>query len=800
MLKNWFTTFLYQVKHNKLFTFLNVLGLSIGISSVFIAILYWEAEHKIDAWNPNKENVYQAHVELSGGEVWANVQAPLAPKAKSLDKNIQSYCYFNTYHDFHIVKYQSKKTFIEKILRTQSNFFDFFPFKIIHGSYSNYRKKGYLAIEKQTAQKIFGMSNPINKTIKILDEYWKVGLVYEKNENSSISGQIFLNNMQDRLKENTDDWGNYNYGLLLKLGNNNRLENTLNKINSLLFNNSTKRFAKSYGISPEEFVKKFGRVKFYLIPLKTLHFYKDCGSPFRPKGNIQFLKITLAISVLILLLSIINYSNHVTAVILKRTKEFGIRQIIGASKKNIFLQFLFETSIVILFSSLISLCITELLIKLIELKLSNYLIFNINENIEILIITIVSIIIISAIIPAFSLIKLDTNKLIRGEYSKGKNGSWLKNGLLVFQFVIAAFFLIGSSIVNKQLNFMNNKELGFKGDQIISISQYNYNFSTYEVYQKNKQQIEKIKGVESSAIGAFSIGGQANSTSSFQYKDHEIQGWSMPVVTNTMQFFDFKLKEGRYFDPNRSLDTVESVIINETCQKMMGEKNPIGKIIPWNEKELKIIGIAKDFHIAGLHAKIQPMLFFDFNTVPWMKCNFNFIYVKIKPTNMQATIARLEKYWKKNIEPDYPFRYEFVNKQFEISYKNYIIQQQIFSILNIIVITIALLGLFALSSYSIERRMKEIAIRKTLGAETKSLLFILSRQYIYFCIIGVLIAVFPTYFLLNMWLKNFVYRIEIDAWPFIFGFIILITLTLTIVISKAYLATKVNVLKYLRYE
>jgi putative ABC transport system permease protein len=194
------------------------------------------------------------------------------------------------------------------------------------------------------------------------------------------------------------------------------------------------------------------------------------------------------------------------------------------------------------------------------------------------------------------------------------------------------------------------------------------------------------------------------------------------------------------------------------------------------------------------------MAFFHFKTIDWMLQNVNTIYVKVEPKNIEQTISNIEKFWVKKIDTEYPFSYDFVDKRYARTFEKFIKMKNLFSLLNIVVVLIALFGLFALASYSIQRRMKEIAIRKTLGAETAVLLKELSKQYILFCVIGFLIALFPIYYLLTLWLENFAFRITISWVPFAVGFIVLLALTLVVVLSRAYAATRVNVLKYLKYE
>ena len=210
--------------------------------------------------------------------------------------------------------------------------------------------------------------------------------------------------------------------------------------------------------------------------------------------------------------------------------------------------------------------------------------------------------------------------------------------------------------------------------------------------------------------------------------------------------------------------------------------------------------VVKDFNLGNPGEPIPPMTFFHFKSVPWFTSLLNNIYITADPNTMQQTLGDIENLWTTKVDSEYPFVYDFVDKEYKRSYSSYVKQKNLFSLLNIIVITIALFGLFALASYSIERRMKEIAIRKTLGADTNVLLRELCKQYVFFSMIGLLIALFPAYYLLNQWLENFAYRISISIYAFIIGFTALLSLTLIVVLTRAYKATKVDVLKYLKYE
>lgn len=809
MLKNWINILLYHTKNNKLFTVLNVLGLSIGMAGLIFATLYWNEEQSYNAWNPNKERVFQVLSEISGENIWSSNPAALKPFLEK-HQDIESVLFTDNWYTTDKITYNGKKEIIEKIYNCENTFFKFFPFRFIYGdAVSALKDESSVAISEKKAESIFGHQNPVGKQIKFGDKILVVRGVYRLQGKSSVAPEMVINLMKEKINENKDQWGNYNFGLLLKLKDASKAANVKIYIENLFYQYKVLKEAKSEGVSPEDFIKKQGKTQQILESLSgsRLHSVVD-GMP-EGRGHYQFLLIMMSLSILILLLSIVNYINLATASAIKRAKEVGVRKIIGASKSNIVKQFIFETILTTLFSIFLALVIVELSLPYYNDFLGKTLVIHGGQFYMQLLIIFIITVIFTGIFPAVYVSNFKTLKVLKGNFGRSKNGVWLRNGMLILQFAIAAFFIIGSYIVSQQINFLNNREIGFKGNQVIRITYRKPDFDYKEKrigkklfgqYLVIKQELSKINGVEQVSNGAFTFGGTVNSSSSFSFNNISIQGQNMAIDFGMLDMMKIKLVQGRNLDERFASDTINSMMVNETALKMMKEKNPIGKTVNWNENKLKIIGVVKDFNIWGPQGKIPPMAFFHFKTIDWMSMNMNNVYVKIKSESMQNTIASLEKFWSKNVDTEYPFRYDFVDKEYARSYETYVKQKNLFELLNIIVILIALFGLFSLASFSIERQMKEIAIRKTLGAETNVLLIELSKQYIIFCVIGFLIAVFPAYYLLNKWLENFAFRIDVSIYPFLIGFVALLSLMLLVVLSRAYQATRVDVLKYLKYE
>jgi len=808
MLKNWIKIYLYQIRNNKLFTALNVLGLSTGIAGLIFAILYWNDEHSYNAWIPENDKVFQVINDLGDLNIWSSNIAQTGEILKQKSPQLESYCYLNDWYFGEIMSYKGKKEMIDKILDAQGNFFDFFPFEFIQGNPKTPVDPNSVMLSEETAKRLFADENPMNKQIQYSGRTLTVKGVYKITNKTSFEPMAVTNFVDGKLLENKDQWGNFNFGLMVKLKKPNDKQAVEKQIENIYFENRTRKWAKEAGMTPEEHEKKYGKTKAILEPLSEIRLHSLANGNPEGKGNYQFLVIMLGLSLLILTLSIVNYVNLATANAIKRAKEVGVRKILGASKNNIIRQFIFETILTSAFAILLALVIVELSMPLYNDFLNKQLVIH-SQQFYLQIIGIFVIIVFAAgIFPAVYVSNFETLKVLKGNFGRSKSGVWLRNGMLIFQFAIASFFIIGSYIVYQQVDYMSTKDLGFEGDQVLQISyrnvydwrQKDYMKNMVSKYETTRNELKKIQGVQQVSAGAFTFGGGANSSSAFTYNDNNVQSKNMSIDFEMVDMMNIKVIKGRNLSAEFASDTVSSILLNETAVKIMKEKNPVGKTIEWNDRKLVVVGIVKDFHIDGPQNQIPPMTIFHYKTIDWMLNNVNNIYVKVNAEDMEQAIPKIEKFWTGKVDTEYPFKYDFVNKSFARAYENYVKQKNLFSLLNIIVIMIALSGLFALATYSIQRRMKEIAIRKTLGAETKTLLSELSRQYVIFCIIGFFIAVFPAYYLLSMWLENFAFRISVSLLPFLIGFFVLLILTLIVVLSKAYQATRIDILKYLKYE
>ena len=807
MILNYINTFIYQLKHNKLFSSLNILGLSVGIAGLIFALLYWNDEQSYNKWNPEKDNVYQVLVQLTDTPV--GTDHPVRLKAYlERDSNVENITFADAWYQKSKIIYKGKKEFVDKIINVESDFFSLFPFKITQGNGISALKDGKsIAISDDLAKRVFGNENPIGKQINCLDNLFVVRAVYHIPGKSSIAPNVIVNQMKD-LVDPDKSRNLFAIKILLKLKDPSKVEQTRSMLEKAYYDEVIVKEGKQAGFTPVEMEKKVGHFAIFMEPLSKARLHSITDGYPEGRGSYQFLLIMMGLSILILILSIVNYINLATANAIKRAKEVGVRKIAGASKSDIIFQFIFETTLLSLFSILLALVIVELTLPYYNNFLNkNLMIIGSQFYLQLILIFVVTILA-AGIFPAVYVSNFEMLKVLKGNFTRSKNGIWLRNGMLIFQFAIAAFFIIGSNIVHEQVKYLNDKDLGFKGDQLIAIdlnlpSSYyegeNAGKNIFNKYNTIKQELSKIEGVENVSTGLISFDGADNSLAPLLYHDVLFKAKHVGIDFGMLEMMKIKMAKGRGLDKKLASDTLNSVMINEPAAKLMNMKTPIGEEILIRNQKLKIVGVVKDFNLLSPEVKVPPMTFFHMETLHLAE-NMNVVYVKLKSQKIENTIADIQKFWTVNVDKEYPFKYDFVDKQYARTYESYVKQKNLFALLNIIVILIALFGLFALASYSIQRRMKEIAIRKTLGAETNTLLKELSKQYVLYCIIGFLIALFPIYYLLTKWLENFAFRIEISLFPFILGFAILLILTLLIVLSRAYIAAKTDVLKYLKYE
>ncbi len=803
MLLNWIKIAIRNSKKNAFFTFINIFGLTIGMVSLIFTILYWNEESSVNQWNPYKDEVYFSASINENGKISGVSSILEGPKSKEIIPEIEDYLVFNNSGiQAGLLAHKDKSTYNENLLTASKKFFEFFPFTFIKG-----KAKGVIddvnsiAISEKVATSFFGEKNPIGEKVRINDSKdYIVRGVYQLKKSSFMPEVVIPFNEKET--DAFGGWGSKSHYLFYKLKKNADPSKVATLISNKVFREFiTKPNAKEAGVSIEEYITSRGEDKSVLDRLGEIHLYGKSNA--LRGGNLKLLLILFGLSILILILSCINFINLSTAGAMKRAKEIGVRKTLGAQKKDIVLQFIIETTIICLVSLLFTLVIVEILTPSfnaffdIKVSLFNNIVFG-----QIMIIFLI-ILIGSGLFPALYLSNFQPLKVLKGDFSRSRTGIKIRNTMLVFQFVISAFFIVSGLIIYLQVKYMNDKDLGFNADQVIRVNFKNRNDKNIsQKYELLKAQLKGEKGIVNISSGFLSPGSSIQlNFGGIEFKDQSYGNASfIGIDYNYLELLDVKLKEGRMLSPNYASDSITSIIVNKAFVRKFDLKNPINHKIKANGTSLEIVGVIEDYFEKGFYKKIEPYMYYYYNNkaVSWFPIND--VLFKLKKDNISSTIDKIEKFWTTNIEPKYPFDYTFLDKDFEKTYQEHKKQQVLFMILTFLVVFIALLGLFALTSYMIGQRLREVAIRKTLGASTSQLINTLTKQYLKLAGIAILLSMPISLYFTNYWLESFVYRIDMPWWPYVVTFIAMMTLAYAVVSTLALNAAKKEVIKYLKYE
>ena len=805
MIKTWLKLFFRNSKKNWLNLIVNISGLTLGFAGLLIVLLYFNDELSYNRLNPERNEIFRVIHKMSDGEIWSTSTNVEGTEYKEDIPEIKDYYLSNSWYDNTLAKVNDKQIYTKGILEGTPNFFDFFPFKIIEGNTTTFKQaRNNIALSQKQANIFFGNESVIGKSINLSNRVFTVTTVYKIEGKHYFMPEMVI---QYEKQFSTGHWGNFSKTLFVKTIKNPEIGDLEEKATAVWYQNEVLPSSKKEGITPEEFLEKYGTTPVFEpltdIRLKTI---SDDAGP-EGSGNYQLILIMLSLSILLIIISCVNFINLSIASATQRAKEVGVKKTFGLSKGALIRQYTLE----IVFQSFIAFILSLLLVEFILPYFNDFM----NKEISILDINLLIkvgflAIIISLFIGSIHAIYLSNFKsveVLKGNISRSKKGVFARNTMLGFQFLISGFFLTGSIIINMQVGYMVAKDLGFKGDQVVMVSMNKHN-DRYKNYLLAKNELVKHPNIETITSNSFIIGGGSSNSTNFNYKDISVQTNANAIEYNYLDVMNIKLVKGRVLREEIASDTTKNILINETLAKALHiYDDPIGKKLSAgfqgdnnDGKNLEVVGMVKDYHVTGLDGKIPPTVFMHWNSFDWMKRNFWTIQFKIKPNNVEQTLGFIEDYWKENIEQGYPFNPVFVNKRFARTYKKYQKQQTLFFILTSIVIIISLLGLFALATLTIQQRLKEVAIRKTLGASIKEIMYELVKSFLKITIIASVILIPIAYYFMQNWLDNFVYRIDMPIWPYIATPIVLVLLVFIVVGAKAYYATKVDLIQYLKFE
>lgn len=648
-----------------------------------------------------------------------------------------------------------------------------------------------IVLSESFAKKIFGNENALNKVVQLNDVNFKITAIIEDlpfNTHFQFNalGSFSTVDTENNSIVKQDGFSFYTYLLCNKNINTNLLEEKINRIATPI----TDAMFGAYGMKSE----------FTLDPLSNIHLYsKSKYGDFKKGGDINKVYIFIILAIFIILIGVINFINLMTANSDRRSKEIGLRKVMGANKRNLFNQFISESILISFIAFIIALFISELLIGSFRYLMDSpfSLLYKKSPLLLFILITSIAFIgLISGIYPSLYLSKFSSIKVLKGRKASGKKNTLLQKTLVVFQFTVTIFILTNLALLYKQLLYMKNKDLGFNKNQILVVD--NFTEKIQNSYSSLKAELLNNPDILS-VTASRSVPGLKNSIQTCRLKGEDPNS-AIHIEENRIKFdylktYGMNIIEGRDFSESFHNET-ESFIINETAAKVLGiTKNAIGTKIFINHHEGNVIGVVKDFHFKSLHEEISPFVFTMYNLY---KLDFSKISIKLNTDNIQQTLKSIEQIFL-NVDPNNTFEYSFLDQQLRSNYKSDENTNILITYGSILAIVISILGLIGLSLFSIQQKIREIGIRKVFGASVLGLI----KKFVFNKIKWVLLAAilaFPiAYYAMEIWIQRFVYQTQISIWMFAFGgllVLVIATLTVSLVSLKAAQSNPVDILKY----
>jgi len=814
MLKNIFKIAFRNLLKDRFYSFLNIIGLSIGIAASFLILLYIVDELSYDTFHKDSESIFRVAVRGKFGEdeivKMAVSCAPLAngmlehiPETETVTRVCTGVIIFN--HNEEIFKEAN-------LLYADSTFFDVFSFNLLEGNPKEVLKDpNALILTQASAIRYFGQEALSNGTvvgqlIKSGEDTYKVTGVVENVAHNSHMDFDMLVSMSTNSDALSQIWINMRYFTYVKFHQNTKPEQLESKFRGMAMQYVIPQVVQYMNYPGETFTEENvdENFKFFLQPLTDIHLKSNLTAELGANGNIQYIYIFGIISIFIILIACINFMNLATARSAKRVKEVGIRKTLGSDRFRLMWQFYLESFIFIIIAMLIALALTEASrgpFNIIAQKNLSFNIFSQPWIIGVIVGLTIIIALLAGSYPAIYLTRFSPVKVLSGNFKTGSRKSIFRNGLVIFQFMISIGLVICTIVVHKQLNFIQNKNLGFEKENVIVL---NNGWDVGEYKDILKQEFLNNEHVLSasyaSRLPSDPFYSNAQKAEGENEQDHRVN--VAYVDYDFDETLGITIKHGRFYSEDFSSDST-GIVINEAAAHIFGfSDNDCAEAIGKNIETINtgsgardiyhVIGVVENYNFEGLQSEIEPLSLFLYHGT-------GILTIRTKPGNTEMILADMEKIWKKNV-PWLQFDYNFLDEKFERTFDREARLGTIFSIFTVLAILVGCLGLFGLAAYTAERRTKEIGIRKTMGATTTSVVNMLNRDFTKLVLVSFVLIVPISWYFMNKWLQVFAYKTDIGIWPFMAGGIIALLIAWLTVSYQSLKAAIANPVDSLRNE
>lgn len=806
MLQNYFKVAIRNILKHKFFAAINIIGLVIGMTCCFLIFVYVKDELSYDRFHKESENIYRVGLQgkIAGQEIFTtNSCIPLAPTMQTEIPGVEEVLRMipATGSSGVAFRYDEKAIPEQKVFYADSNFFNFFSFRLIHGDAATALKEpNSIVLTNELATKYFGDEDPIGKIITVGNDKWpcKVTGVSEQAPSNSHFHFNAIISYATVEKDWYQGWTGNSWQTYLRKNSNTKVEDVNAKLEEIVKIHVGKELEEGLGINFEEFKKQGGIYSYLIYPLTDTHLYSTFNDDIEPASSIQYVYIFSGIGAFILIIACINFMNLSTARSAGRAKEVGLRKTLGSQRIQMISQFLSESFIYSLVSVVLALGLTYVVLPQFNVLVGKELTLMVLAEPSFIagafVLTLV-VGILAGSYPAFYLTSFSAVDVLKGKARAGMKDKGVRSTLVVVQFAVSTFLILSTVVVYMQLSFMQNKNLGLDQHNIINVQNTRRLGTNRDVF---KNSVESLPGVKGVSLTNNSFPG-VNNTTVFRVKGRDVDYLSGKYIADYDQaeVLKFKMIEGRFFSREFPTDSTAAVI-NMAAVKEFALENPINEeLMDYNGEKpspVKIIGVVEDFNFESLKSKVRPM-------VIRLKDNNNSyrnLLVRYEG-NPQDVVTAIESAWKQSAAGE-PFEYTFLDEDFDSLFRAEMRLRNSFTVLAGLTIFIACLGLFALAAFTTEQRTKEVGIRKALGASKLNLTLLLSKEFTVLVGISILPALALGYYFTDWWLKDFAYRIEVGPLVFIGSALLAIVIAWGTVSYQALKAAASNPVDSLRYE
>ncbi len=797
MIKNYLKIAFRNIKKHKSYSFINISGLAIGMACCFFIILFVQDELSYDRYHEKADRIYRLVDSLDvPGDFSMHValsSAPFAPTLKNDFPEVEDAVRFFLGRR-RMVSYEDKKYYEDGLIFADTSLFNVFTFPLIQGDPNTaLEAPNTLVISERIALKYFGTGEAMNKTLKINDQEFQVtGVMKEMPKNSHFHADMFaslktLEKNPALQKSYFQDWVRHEFYTYLLLQKGYPPEKLQAKLPG---------FIEKYAASQIKTVLG-GTLSSRLQPLKSIHLYSNLQLEISPNSDIKYVTIFSVIALFILLIACVNFMNLATARSANRSKEVGLRKVVGANRYQVIKQFLGESLLFTFFALLLALILLMIALPLFNSLTGKEIEVNLLNNFVVLgsvVIILVFVGLASGSYPAFFISRYQPASVLKSSPRVGSTKSFLRKALVVLQFSISIILIISTVVVLDQLDFLRNRKLGFDKEHVVVVPIRDKTIRTNA--EAIKADLMRNPGILNATItigvpGGIIAGdaiqlvteeGKKTLTVRMIYTDHDyLKTMGMEIV------------KGRDFSKDMSTDSTEAFIVNEAAVREFQLENPLETRFEWHKKKGRVIGVVKDFQFQSLREEINPLIIHI-----WTSDTYVFA-MRIRPENIPGTLAFIENKWRE-LDPAHPFEYSFMDETFDRIYRSEEKLSQIFSVFSFLAIFIASLGLFGLALYMVEQRTKEIGIRKVLGASIGRIFVLLSREFALLVLVANLFAWPAAYFFMHGWLQNFTYRVNIAPWIFVLSAVLAFAIAMLTISFQAVKAAMADPVDSLRYE